>query len=127
MGEYEKNNKNLKKLPEHLYKGGFGSTYYGADKIDVESLTDVRDFVSKNWKKSKKLLRYSSFGLSDIASEILGRKVSNGEIIAAMILEGYHYEPSVLNAVFYVDKDDVKKTQAMLDEKRKNKENGTTD
>ena len=78
-------------IPEHLTHEGLG--YSRDEKVDITRLDFLREFIRSNWKKSDKInYERRSYNLKHIAEKCLDRYVSNGELIAAMILEGFRYK-----------------------------------
>lgn len=76
-------------LPKHLTKYGFDPK---GEKIQIDSLRDIRAFIRDKLVIQKNInLETSSYGLKHIAEREVGRYVGNGELIAAMILEGYDH------------------------------------
>lgn len=94
-------------LPSHLKAFGINQPPANADKFDKETIRQVRDLISYLVSKRETLNKdHTSYGLKHIVERILDRYVSNGEFIAAMILEGYRWKPVTNdadqpNAFFY--------------------------
>lgn len=90
-------------IPDNLSHHGF-ERGKNPEPIDIDKISDVFLFVRGNFRKIKSLnYKHSSYGLKHIAERTIGRYVSNGELIAAMILQGYNYKPyGKINAIFNV-------------------------
>lgn len=92
-------------VPDYLYKEGFNSRHTQT-ALDDNVVLIVREHIKKHWKRTKKLNRYhNSFKLALYISEKLNIELSNGELIAAAILEGHGYEQSQHTAIFFADTD----------------------
>ena len=102
-----------KHLPHNLDKNGFVEVKSDADAIDVGSLADLRNFINGTLNKVTAINKnVSSYGLKHICEDFLGKYVSNGELIAAMILCNFDYKrisDTSPNAYFNVSMKDVNK------------------
>ena len=101
----------MSKIPKNLFKDGFAEK---GEPIEIGSLEDIRDFIKNNLSQQKTInTQTSSYGLKHIIENKLQRKyVSNGELIASMILEGYEYKidkKNHLNAYFNLSKETIKR------------------
>jgi len=81
-------------LPKNLQAKGFtNSEDANNEQIDILSLEAIRKFVRDNFKKNKTInSKIGSYKLKHIAEKNIGEYVSNGGLIASMILEGYEYK-----------------------------------
>ncbi len=108
--------KKLTTLPKNLFQNGFEQK---GDYIDINVLGNIREFIRNNFEKRKTFnTSVSSYGLKDLVERHLleiklkNCYVSNGELIASMILEGYNYKRVKLypkNAYFNVTKNPLRK------------------
>ncbi|MEM7485484.1 MAG: hypothetical protein AAF348_09765 [Bacteroidota bacterium] len=93
-------------LPPSLSKNGFGGSTRPEDLIIRTELTDIRDYIQACFPQPRARFnqKQSSYGLKHKVERQLNRYVSNGELIAAMILCGYAYQiVDWLNCVFDMD------------------------
>lgn len=94
-------------IPNNLTKFGFDTS---SDKIDIESLFEIRQFIANNFEKSATINPIkTSFSLKEIIEKEFGTFIYNGEFIAAMILEGFKFKQSDQNAYFNITKKSLKK------------------
>lgn len=89
-------------LPKDLFKDGFQKN---GETIEIDSLDNIRNLIRDHLGKQKTInTQTSSYGLKHIIeNKILEGYISNGELIASMILEGYEYKKGMktpLNAYF---------------------------
>jgi hypothetical protein len=89
-----------------LYDHGFRTTdvndLENPSAIDETRVTDIREWIRLAIEPSKSVMKgRTSYGLKHDAERAIGRYVSNGELIWAMIQEGYTYKKDSLNARFY--------------------------
>lgn len=93
-------------LPSDLSKNGFDGSNRPDDQIVMAELTDIHAFIHLHFPlpRARPNKRQSSYGLKHKVEKQLGRYVSNGELIAAMILCGYSYTIiDGLNCIFNMD------------------------
>ena len=93
-------------LPRSLTKNGFDGSTKPEDQIILAELTDIEDYIQTYFPPPRVRFnqRQSSYGLKHKAERKLGRYVSNGELIAVMILCGYSYKiVDGLNCIFNMD------------------------
>ena len=84
-------------LPLNLTRFGFDVSNPKDEKIDIESLTEIRDFIRTNFEQSKTIVRRdnkSSDVLKSLSQICLSVEFNEGDFIAAMILEGFKYKKS---------------------------------
>lgn len=104
-----KNNKI--ELPKNLSINGFQKDNVIED-WGIDNINKLRLFIKGNLDKTKNFNRQStSYGLKHKIERKTDLYVSNGELIAAMILEGYKWDIdwSGINCNFNVSKKSVKK------------------
>ena len=102
--------KNNPILPLNLTRFGFDVSNPEDEEIDVESLTEIRQFIRANLEKSKTINSHiRSYGLKGYVERKLDIYIKNGDFIAAMILEEFSYKQSGLNAYFNISEKSVKK------------------
>jgi len=90
-------------LPKDLFINGFSTNRDTVNEpIDISSLEVVRNFIRDNFRKNKTInIKVGSYKLKHIAEkniENVGGYVSNGNLIASMILEGYEYKKDGKNS-----------------------------
>ncbi|WP_304138753.1 hypothetical protein [Mesonia mobilis] len=96
-------------LPENLNRDGFKtneSRDFTSKKnvVDQSSIKDIVEFLNLNFIKSKKInMSKSSYGLKHVVEKKLGRYVSNGDLIASMIICEYDYIVDGPNAYFNIE------------------------
>lgn len=97
-------------LPEKLNQNGlnyFRRVFTENEALlNFEEIEKIRGFIRENIKKKVTInTKNSSYGLKHIAERLMGEYVSNGNFIAAMILEGYKYKQHTrsLNCFFNGD------------------------
>jgi len=94
-------------IPNNLTKFGFDTS---SEKIDIESLDELRQFINTNFEKTKHINTIkSSFSLKEIIEKEFSTFIYNGEFSAAMILEGFKFKQSDQNAYFNISKKSLKK------------------
>lgn len=108
----------IPKVPIDLYEHGFGDPFCKINThrkpILMTNIMEVRDVV-KVWRKSKSWhIRYSSYGLKSLVERKIGKYISNGLLIKAMILEGFLYKRGSVNAQFNVNDSDIRKFEKSL-------------
>ena len=84
-------------LPKDLFRNGFAiSGDIDNEPIDISSLELARNFIRNNFKKNKTInTKIGSYKLKHILEKNIGDSqivVSNGDLIASMILEGYDHK-----------------------------------
>lgn len=95
--------KSIECLPKNLSKNGFDGSKSPKDQIIVWQLEYIIDYIDCLFTKTKSLnMKLSSYRLKHEVEIGLQRYVSNGELIAAMIICGYHYKIKDINCVFNV-------------------------
>lgn len=90
-------------LPTELSKNGFDGSARPEDQIAIAELTDIRDYIQAYFPPPRVRFnqKQSSYDLKHRLERKLDRYVSNGELIAAMILCGYSYSiVDGLNCIF---------------------------
>lgn len=97
-------------LPEKLNQNGldYFRRVFSVDEtpLNFEEIEKIREFVRENIKPRVTLnAKHTSYGLKHIVERLTHNYVSNGNFIAAMILEGYKYKqyPRSLNCIFNGD------------------------
>lgn len=108
--------KTKEEMLEGLYRTGYESIIMEGNKhwseFNAERIEKIREIIRENLEKRKtervNLLGYGSYSLKhavekdESARGILKCYVSNGELIYAMILEGYNVKREGRNAYFNV-------------------------
>ncbi|MCG2462045.1 hypothetical protein K8352_14895 [Flavobacteriaceae bacterium F89] len=90
-------------LPENLSKNGLDGSKDPKDKIMICEMDEIMYYIDWFFSKTDKInMNHSSYGLKHIVERGIGKYVSNGELIAAMILSGYRYKAIDINCVFNV-------------------------
>lgn len=103
-------------LPKGLFKDGFATKKNPTgEPINIGPLKDIREFIRNNFKNRQSInFRTTSYELKHIAEDnIKSHKgyVSNGDLIASMILEGYQYKEypeNSSNACFNITQNSIK-------------------
>ena len=73
-------------LPLNLTRSGFDVSNPKDEKIDTETLTEIRQFIRANFKQKKTINSHiRSYGLKDHVEKKLEIYIKNGDFIAAMI------------------------------------------
>ena len=100
----------FEQLPSNLLKFGFKNNKEGNETpLSKEKVEKVADWIAPRFDKSTKICKdYSSYGLKHTVEKNMKEYVSNGELIAAMLLCGFKYKEDAPNAFFYLDKSSVK-------------------
>lgn len=98
-------------IPKNLDRSGFDVN--PNDPVDTEALADLQNFIHSNFSKVKTISRVStSYGIKHLCEHYLRTYVSNGDLIAAMIMCGFNYErcnPQSPNAYFNISIEDVRR------------------
>jgi len=101
------NMKTIFMLPYPITIHGFTDS---GDKIEIESITEIRNFIKLNFVKVE---RINSFCISCLLVEIIRKNldvsVTNGMVISAMILEGFKFKKCGYNAIFNLSKKSIQK------------------
>lgn len=100
----------MRKLPLDLFLHGFGRNDFGnpSKSLDLKEVNNVADFIRLRLSKQKSINKMrSSYGIKHDVERAMGVYVSNGTLIAAMILEGFSYERGSVNAWFNVTSDSL--------------------
>lgn len=88
--------KNNPMLPLNLTRGGFDVSNPEDEKIDVESLTEIRQFIRANFAKIKTcstINNKDSISLCfSIKKALFFKEFKEGDFIAAMILEDFAFK-----------------------------------
>ena len=80
----------MNKLPKNLSKYGFN--YKDGQEMNWEAIEASMDWIESRFEKSKRInTKYTSYTLKHVVESHIGRYVSNGELITAMILLGFEY------------------------------------
>ena len=109
-------------IPSNLTRSGFDVSNPEDEKIDIESLTEIREFIRTNFEKIKTIVRKdnrTSHGLVIYLNPCLQRDFENGDFIAAMILEGFKYKQHSINCYFNISQESIKKLLSMWGETMK--------
>lgn len=122
------------KLPEGLTKEGLEVDEPRGRPIDPAKLGKIIDFIDTYFKPRNSISYYhSSYGLKHIVERCFDNKiyVSNGELIAAMLICGYEYvkiSPNSKNCRFNICRISKKREKAIAHEialkKKKKKKRG---
>ncbi|BDU27702.1 hypothetical protein [Flavobacterium sp. GSB-24] len=91
-------------LPKNLGMNGFSDQEIAKeDIIDISKLNEIKDYISYEIIPRTTInLNHSSYGLKHKCEKYIGKYVSNGQFIAAMILLGHKYKQDKINAFFYI-------------------------
>ena len=108
-------------LPSNLTRSGFDVSNPKDEKIDIECLSEIREFIRTNFEKSETIVirdNKTSHGLIIYVNPCLQREFENGDLIAAMILEGYRYKQCVKsrNCYFNISEESIKKLLSLMRE-----------
>ena len=94
------------RLPKHLTRGGINYAA-GQRHIDSFSVMVCRMLIREHVKpRSYFYTKRSSYSLKHVCERLAGCYIGNGDLIAAMILEGYRWKekrPGNPNAYFAAD------------------------
>lgn len=102
-------NVNNVRLPEGLTKNGFYLSDKQEDQIDKTKLEHIISFIEMWFDKTKSIRKkQSSYGLKHLVERNINTYVSNGELIASMIICGYKYKVDGINCYFNVDTNHTK-------------------
>jgi hypothetical protein len=103
------NNPNNIKLPDGLTKNGFSESDKEDDQIDKNELEHIINFIELRFDKTKSInKKRSSYGLKHLVERNINTYVSNGELIASMIICDYKYKVDGINCYFNVTTNSVK-------------------
>ena len=103
------NNPNDIKLPEGLTKNGFSHSNKKEDQINKNQLDHIIRFIELRFDKTKSIRKdISSYGLKHLIERNIETYMSNGELIASMIICGYRYKADGINCYFNVDTNHIK-------------------
>jgi len=103
----------MNKLPNNLFRNGFNNEASGP--VNIDSVNIVRKFIGDNFEKANTInTKIGSCALKSIfeRNQPVTGYVSDGDFIAAMILEGYSYKmenKKSSSAFFNLSKKSVKK------------------
>lgn len=121
-------------LPEGLTHEGLEAGNPKGKPIDITKLGHLITFIETYFRPRSSISYYhSSYGLKHVVERCFNNKiyVSNGELIAAMLICGYEYvkiTPSSINCRFNVCRISKKKERAIASEialrKKKKKKHG---
>jgi hypothetical protein len=93
---FVRNLSHMNDLPDNLFHFGFDTPYQPCKQTAIDTESDkfksLLDLCGGMSKIKTINYRHSSYGLKHIAEKHLGTYISNGEIIAAMILSGFTYK-----------------------------------
>lgn len=98
-------------IPENLSLDGFEKGNV-IEAWDIDKINKIRLFIRGNLKKTKTLNRRdSSYGIKHKVERNTDLYITNGELIAAMILEGYRFKRdwTKINCNFNVSTSSLKK------------------
>ena len=85
---------------KRLNKNGLKNTKSETVEIDIDGLEVILVFINNHFRMINSInTKHSSYGLKHIVERCLGSYVSNGELIAAMILCGYKYKRYRYNGI----------------------------
>jgi len=97
------------RLPETLTKNGFSHSDKEEDQIDKTKLEHIIRFIEMWFDKTKSInKKQSSYGLKHLVERNIDTYVSNGELIASMIICDYKYKVDGINCYFNVNTNNVK-------------------
>jgi len=97
------------KLPDNLTKNGFSHSEKEEDQIDKTKLEHIIRFIEMWFDKTKSInKKQSSYGLKHLVERNINTYVSNGELIASMIICDYKYKVDGINCYFNVNINNVK-------------------
>jgi len=97
------------RLPENLTKNGFSHSDKEEDQIDKTQLEHIIRFIEMWFDKTKSInKKQSSYGLKHLVERNIDTYVSNGELIASMIICDYKYKADGINCYFNVNTNNVK-------------------
>lgn len=97
------------KLPNNLTKNGFSHSDKKEDQIDKNELEHIICFIELWFDKTKSInKKQSSYGLKHLVERNIENYVSNGELIASMIICDYKYKVDGINCYFNVNTNNVK-------------------
>lgn len=97
----------FEQLPSDLFRFGFKTKPSSPiEPLSKDRVDKIADWVSPRLEKSKNILEVpSSYGIKHLVERGMGEYVSNGELIAAMLICGFKYGVSYKNAYFNLDMD----------------------
>jgi len=88
-------------LPDKLTKNGFYASDKLEDRIDKKELVHIISFIELHFYKTKSInKKQSSYGLKHLVARDIGINVSNGDLIASMIMCGYRHKVEGINCYF---------------------------
>lgn len=91
------------KLPDGLTQNGFDFSSQDDNHIDLDKLDHIVEYIEMWFDKTKTIRkRQSSYGLKHLIERNTGTYISNGDLIAAMIICGYRYQKDGINCYFNV-------------------------
>ena len=103
------NKPNNIKLPDKLTKNGFYPSNKEKNQIDKDKLEYIIRFIKLYFYRTKYInKKQSSYGLKHLVARDIGVNVSNGDLIASMIICGYKHKRDGINCCFNVNTDNVK-------------------
>ena len=98
------NNPNNTKLPTELTKNGFFPSDKKEDQIDKNKLEHIISYIELWFDKTINISKkQSSYGLKHLVERNIDTYVSNGELVASMIICGYKYKADGINCYFNVN------------------------
>ncbi len=85
---------------ENITKNGFEIPNKESKEVKIEELADIIEFINTHFNMIKNInTRHSSYGLKHILERSMGKYISNGELITAMIICGYKHKRYRLNGL----------------------------
>jgi hypothetical protein len=98
-------------VPADLDKNGFESEKRDAvdDSFRLNLIEDARDKINLYFEKTMQVNKsIGSYGLKHRVESVIGHHLSNGELIVAMIGEGFQYKRNGINCCFNVSTRSIK-------------------
>ena len=97
-------------VPVDLHPNGFEYRKSTERDFDEKSIEAARKIIRENLEKSPKVSKdKSSYGYKHVVEDVMGDYLANGELIVAMIGEGFSFKRDDINCFFNVTKKSLKK------------------
>ena len=91
------------KLPEGLTKNGFSQSNKKEDQIDKNKLGHIIEYIEMWFDKTKSInKKRSSYSIKHTVERNIKVYVSNGELLASMIMCDYKYKADGIDCYFNV-------------------------
>jgi hypothetical protein len=98
-------------VPMDLNRNGLDNRGDGSKSFDQDLINRIRQVIRNNFIPTKRVRIQSgshSYSLKHRVEKHINQYCSNGDLILAMIYEGYHFKRDAINCFFNVDPNSTK-------------------